>query len=82
MAEYKGYLILGKALKVYPDSAHWFSQGDVFTNEPAGSTLVARVGGAIFDSKQVAKAQGLELCREWINQKRAIGENRRRRVSR
>ena len=55
MAEYKGYLILGKALKVYPDSAHWFSQGDVFTNEPAGSTLVARVGGAIFDSKQSPK---------------------------
>jgi len=38
MAEYKGYLIFGKALKVYPDSAHWCSHGDVFTNEPAGST--------------------------------------------
>jgi len=34
MAEYKGYLIFGKALKVYPDSAHWFSHGDVFTNKP------------------------------------------------
>jgi len=82
MVEYKGYLIFGKALKVYPDSAYWCSHGDVFINEPARSTLVARVGGAIFESKQAAEAHGLELCREWINQKRTIEESRRRRVSR
>ena len=44
MAKYKGYFIFGKALKVYTDSLYWYSQGDVYTNEPAGSVLVARLG--------------------------------------
>jgi hypothetical protein len=69
MAEYKGYLIFGKALKVSPDSPYWCSQGDVFSNEPAGSVLVARLGGGLFESEQAAKAHGLELCREWIDKK-------------
>ena len=69
MAEYKGYFIFGKALKVYTDSLYWYSQGDVYTNEPAGSVLVARLGGVIFESEQAAKAQGLELCRQWIDKK-------------
>jgi hypothetical protein len=56
MAEYKGYFIFGKALKVYTDSLYWCSQGDVYTNEPAGSVLVARLGGVIFESEQAAKA--------------------------
>jgi hypothetical protein len=55
MAEYKGYFIFGKALKVYTDSLYWCSQGDVYTNEPAGSVLVARLEGVIFESEQAAK---------------------------
>jgi hypothetical protein len=69
MADYKGYFIFGKALKVYTDSLYWCSQGDVYTNEPAGSVLVARLEGVIFESEQAAKAHGLELCRQWIDKK-------------
>jgi hypothetical protein len=72
MAEYKGYFIFGKALKVYPGSAYWCSpQGDIFTNDLGGSILIARLGGAVFESEQAAEDHGLELCREWINQKQA-----------
>jgi hypothetical protein len=67
MAEYKGYFIFGKAVKVYTDSLYWCSQGDVYTNEPAGSVLVARLGGTIFESEKDAKAHGLELCKKWID---------------
>jgi hypothetical protein len=42
MIEYKGYLILCKALKVYPDSTYWCSQGDVFSDELGGSILIKR----------------------------------------
>jgi hypothetical protein len=42
MVEYKGYLIFSKALMVYPDSPYWYSQGDVFTDEPGGSILIKR----------------------------------------
>jgi hypothetical protein len=68
MVEYKGYLIFGKALKVYPDSPYWCSQGDVFSNEPGGSILIKRLGGALFQSQQTAEAHGLVLCRQWIDQ--------------
>jgi hypothetical protein len=64
MIEYEGYLILGKALKVYPDSPYWYSQGDVFTDEPGGSILIKRLRGALFESQHAAEAHGLELCRE------------------
>jgi hypothetical protein len=42
-----------------------------FYNDAAGSILIARLGGAVFESEQAAEDHGLELCREWINQKRA-----------
>lgn len=69
MAEHKGYFIFGKALKVYLTLRTQCSQGDVFTDEPVGSILVARLGGVMFESEQAAKAHGLELCREWIDKK-------------
>ena len=68
MIEYKAYLILGKALKVYPDSPYWCSESDVFTQEPAGSILSKRLRGALFESQQAAEFHGLELCRQWIDQ--------------
>src|SRR4030095_7846392 len=55
MAKCKGYFIFGKALKVYSDSAYWCSQGDIFTNYAAGSILIARLGGAVFESEQAAR---------------------------
>jgi hypothetical protein len=68
MVEYKGYSILGKALKVYPDSPYWYSEGDVFTHEPGGSILIKRLRGALVESQQAAEAHGLKLCRQWIDQ--------------
>jgi len=67
MAEYKGYLIFGKALKVYPDSPYWCSPGEVFTNEPAASILIKRLR-EIFESKQVAETHGLILCKQWADE--------------
>jgi hypothetical protein len=67
MAEYKGYLILGRAVKVYPGS-YWFSQGDVFMNEPAESTRVKRLNGGIVESKEAAETDGLELCKKWVDE--------------
>jgi hypothetical protein len=57
----------GKALKVYPDSRYWCSQGSVFTNTPEESTLIRRLGGAIFESAEAAEAHGLRLCKKWID---------------
>jgi hypothetical protein len=34
MVSYKGYLILGEALKIHPD--WWRSQGTVYMNNPEG----------------------------------------------
>jgi hypothetical protein len=67
MARYKGYLIFGKALKVYPDSLYWGSQGSIFTNTPEGCILIKRVGGAIFESQRAAEAHGLIRCKRWID---------------
>jgi hypothetical protein len=53
MVEDKGYFIFGKALKVYPDSAYWWSQGDIFINDAAGSILIARLGDTV--SEQAAR---------------------------
>ena len=68
MVEYKGYLVFGKALKVYPDPPYWYSEGDVFTSEPGGSILIKRLRGALFESQQAAEFHGLKLCRQWIDQ--------------
>ena len=68
MVEYKGYLVFGKALKVYPDPPYWYSEGDVFTSEPGGSILIKRLRGALFESPQAAEFHGLKLCRQWIDQ--------------
>jgi hypothetical protein len=67
MAEYKGYLIFGKAVKVYPGS-YWFSQGDVFSNDPAGSSiLIKHLNGGIAESKEAAETDGQELCKKWVD---------------
>jgi hypothetical protein len=69
MIPYKGYLILGKALRVHPHSPEWWrSQGSVFTNGPAGVIHIKHLDeGFIFESKKAAEAHGLELCKKWVD---------------
>jgi hypothetical protein len=69
MVQYKGYLILGKALRVYPNSPDWWrSQGSILTNDEQGSIHIKHLDvGFIFESKKAAEAHGLELCRKWVD---------------
>jgi hypothetical protein len=76
MVPYKGYLIVGNALPVYPNSSGWWrSQGRVFTNAQDGSVLVKTLEGVIFESKKAAEAQGLELCKKWVEENRKASED-------
>ena len=65
MVQYKGYLMVGMALRVHPDSPErWRSQGSIFTNDEQGSIRIKHVdAGFIFESKKAAEAHGLELDR-------------------
>jgi hypothetical protein len=66
MVFYKGYLIVGEALKLHAD--WWRSQGCVYTNSPEGTIHVKQLEGVIFESKKAAEAHGLELCKKWVNE--------------
>jgi hypothetical protein len=70
MIPYKGYLIRGKAVRVHPKSPEWWrSQGSVFTARAEGSIQLKRLDeGFIFESKKIAEAHGLELCKKWVDQ--------------
>jgi hypothetical protein len=70
MIPYKGYLIRGKAVRVHPKSPEWWrSQGSVFTGRAEGSIQLKRLDeGFIFESKKIAEAHGLELCKKWVDQ--------------
>jgi hypothetical protein len=72
MVGYKGYLIVGHALRVHPISSDWWrSQGNVFTDTDTaeGTILVTSLEGVIFESQRAAQDHGLELCKEWVDQK-------------
>jgi hypothetical protein len=69
MVQYKDYLIVGRALRVHPNSPDcWRSQGDVFTNTPKGTIHITHVEGAIFESEQTAEVQGIEICKRWVDE--------------
>jgi hypothetical protein len=65
MVSYKGYLIVGEALKLHAD--WWRSQGSVYTNSPEGTIHFKQLEGVIFESKEAAEAHGLELCKKWVD---------------
>jgi hypothetical protein len=68
MVGYKGYLIFGQAMRVHPSSSGWWrSQGNVFTDSPEASILVASLEGVIFESQRAAQDHALELCKEWVD---------------
>jgi hypothetical protein len=70
MVRYKGYLIVGKALRVHPTSPEWWrSQGGVFANKQQEYIHIKHLDvGFIFESKQAAEAHGLELCKKWVDE--------------
>jgi hypothetical protein len=73
MIEYKGYLILGTALMVHPNSPDWRAGGIVWSKTPEGFVLeVARSGGPIFTTKVSAERHGLELCQQWVDETLAL----------
>jgi hypothetical protein len=68
MVDYKGYLIVGHAVRVHPTSSDWWrSQGSVYTNSPEGTIHFKQLEGVIFESKEAAEAHGLELCKKWVD---------------
>jgi hypothetical protein len=69
MIQYKGYWISGPAEMVHPNSPNWRSQGTVFKETPQGSiVLIKRLEGATFESKEAAKAHGLEISKKWVDE--------------
>lgn len=65
---YKGYKISGQSSPSYMEGCH--SLGTVYRNGLAGSIVeVARIEGKIFETMKEAEAHGLELAREWVEQK-------------
>jgi hypothetical protein len=70
MIDYKGYLIVGHAVKVHPTSSGWWrSQGNVSMAAAEGSILLKSLEGVIFESQRAAQDHGLELCKEWVDDK-------------
>jgi hypothetical protein len=70
MVRYKGYVIVGKALRVHPTSPEWWrSQGGVFANKKQKYIHIKHLdAGFIFESKQAAESHGLELCKKWVDE--------------
>jgi hypothetical protein len=70
MIEYKGYLILGTALMIHPNSSDWRAVGIVCSKTPEGLILeIELAGGPVFTTKGAAEKHGLELCHAWIGEK-------------
>jgi hypothetical protein len=83
--EYGGYIISAWARPEFANGST--SVGIVYERGQFGCIIqVQRIEGELFESKEQAEQQGLELCKEWIDkqnntkkemQKRAaIGSNR------
>ena len=69
MIEYKGYLILGTALMIHPNSPDWRAVGIVCRKTSEGLIVqVERAGRPIFTTKGAAEKEGLALCREWVDE--------------
>jgi hypothetical protein len=64
--EYRGYIIGAWAR---PEFANGYSSvGIVYARSKVGSIIkVQRIEGALFESKEQAERQGLDLCKEWID---------------
>jgi hypothetical protein len=70
MIRYKGYLVLGKALRLHPNSPDWWrARRAVFLQTARrGRSLSKTLEGVIFESQQAAEAHGLGLCKKWVDE--------------
>jgi hypothetical protein len=67
---YKDFLIAGSAIPTFATGFDWYSQGTIFRTGHLGSIVeIRRIRGIIFNSKEEAEQNGLELCKSWINER-------------
>jgi hypothetical protein len=70
MERYKGFLIVGTTTPNFATRFDWYSQGIILRPARLGSVIeVKRLTGAVFNSKDAAEEDGLQLCREWIDRR-------------
>ena len=73
--EYKGYIISAWAR---PESTNGStSVGIVYKRDQRGAIIrVQRIEGALFRTKELAEQHGVELCKEWIDKRSALRDDR------
>jgi hypothetical protein len=65
---YKDFLISSSAVPTFATGFKWYSQGTILRAGRLGSIIVVkRIQGPIFNSKEAAEEHGLELCKDWID---------------
>ena len=65
---YKDFLISSSAVPTFATGFEWYSQGIILRPGRLSSIVeVKRIEGPIFNSKEAAEQHGLELCKEWID---------------
>jgi hypothetical protein len=67
---YKDFLISSSAVPTSATGFHWYSQGTILRPGRLGSIMeIKRIEGPIFNSKEAAEEDGLELCKDWIDKR-------------
>jgi len=65
---YKDFLITSSPVPSFATGFDWYSQGIIMRPRRLGSIVgVKRIEGPVFNSKEVAEAYGLKLCKDWID---------------
>ena len=65
---YKDVLISSSPVPTFATGFEWYSQGTILRPGRISSIVVVkRIQGPIFRSKEVAEQHGLELCKNWID---------------
>jgi len=67
---YRGFLISGEAKIIRSDPPKWQSSG-VILKRGRGNSIVEthRIKGEVFATHAASEADGLELCKRWIDRK-------------
>jgi hypothetical protein len=73
MIRYKAYFIWGTARAIHPKLPDWCAVGLVYSKTPEGFVLEAEPSDdRVFTTKVSAERHGLELCRQWVDEKSAL----------
>jgi hypothetical protein len=65
---YKDFLITSSAVPTFATGFQWYSQGTILRAGRLGSIVeIKRIQGPIFSSKEAAEQHGLQLCKDWID---------------